>query len=104
MRCQPNALQRLPGSSARHLVVHCALQGAFQRLPIVSLGHSAEIADGMLQAALSLLSRMLHCSPGVFGFAGTKDKRAVSGHVLHRNAQESAMPAVLGCHACRAEC
>jgi tRNA pseudouridine synthase D (TruD) len=31
----------------------------------------------MLQAALSLLSRMLHCSPGVFGFAGTKDKRAV---------------------------
>jgi hypothetical protein len=33
----------------------------------------------MLQAALSLLSRMLHCSPGVFGFAGTKDKRAVGG-------------------------
>ena len=25
----------------------------------------------------ALLSRMLHCSPGVFGFAGTKDKRAV---------------------------
>lgn len=30
------------------------------------------------QAALSLLARMLHCSPGVFGFAGTKDKRAVT--------------------------
>lgn len=40
------------------------------------------LADGILhlvsQAALSVLARMLHCSAGVFGFAGTKDKRAIT--------------------------
>ena len=30
------------------------------------------------QAALSQLSRFLRCKPSVFGFAGTKDKRAVT--------------------------
>lgn len=36
----------------------------------------------MLQAALGMLGRMLHCKPGTLGIAGTKDKRSVSAQHL----------------------
>ena len=35
-----------------------------------------------VQAALGMLSRMLHCKPGTLGIAGTKDKRSVSAQHL----------------------
>ena len=35
-----------------------------------------------MQAALGMLSRMLHCKPGTLGIAGTKDKRSISAQHL----------------------